>query len=75
MSRALMSVLWPSFLAAGIGCGLTFTLLDPGTMMVLGKPLAMSNTAVYTLGFLTLWALATMSSGLTWFLMATQEKH
>ena len=71
MNRYVMWVLWPSFIAAGIGVGILFTLVDPAELVVLGQPLHASRTAVYTLGFFVLWAICAVASALSCFLFAT----
>ena len=61
MAKYLMWVLWPSFLAAGMGVGIIFALVDPTELVVLGQPLHASRTAVYTLGFFILWAICALA--------------
>ena len=73
MAKYMMWVLWPSFLAAGMGVGLVFTLVDPTELVVLGQPLHASRTAVYTLGFFILWVICAVSSALSCFLQATSS--
>jgi hypothetical protein len=68
-----MWVLWPSFLAAGIGTGIVFTLLDPAELVVLGHPVAASRNGVYSLGFFILWAICAAASALSCFLQATHH--
>jgi hypothetical protein len=75
MAKYLMWVLWPSFIAAGIGVGIIFTLIDPTELIILGYPLHLSRTAVYTLGFFILWAVCATSSALSSFLQATEPRH
>ena len=74
MSKYIMWVLWPSFIAAGIGVGIIFTLLDPGELVGLGQPLHAGKTAVYTLGFFILWAICAAASVMSCFLQATSRK-
>lgn len=73
VAKYLMWVLWPSFIAAGMGVGIIFTLLDPAELVILGYPLQASRTAVYTLGFLILWLICTVASALSCFLQATSH--
>ncbi len=75
MARYLMWVLWPSFIAAGLGVGIIFTLIDPTELVVLGYPVHASRTAVYTLGFFVLWAICTVASALSCFLQATSHAY
>jgi hypothetical protein len=61
-------VLWPSFIIAGIGEGIFFTLFDPIDLQLFGEPLVLGRNAVYTIGFFGFWLLAAASSALTCFL-------
>lgn len=74
MAKYVMWVLWPSFLAAGIGVGVIFTLVDPQELTILGQPLHGSRLAVYTLGFFVLWAICALASALSCFLLATSRE-
>jgi hypothetical protein len=69
MSRLMMTILWPSFLMAGISVGIIFSLVDPGTLVVLGNSLEMSNVVIYSIGFFIFWFLGAIASGLTALLM------
>ena len=73
MAKYLMWVLWPSFIGAGIGVGIIFTLVDPTELIILGYPLHLSRIAVYTLGFFILWAICAASSALSSFLQASDR--
>ena len=64
MQRAIW-ILWPSFIVGGVAEGIFFTLFDPIDLHLFGDPLALSRTAVYTIGFFGFWALAAASSALT----------
>ena len=70
-----MWVLWPSFIAAGLGVGIIFTLVDPTELVILDQLLHASSTAVYTLGFFILWAICTVASALSCFLQATSHAY
>ncbi len=69
--RHAMWILWPSFVVAAAAEALFFTLFDPSTLEILGRPLALSRTAVYTGGFFSFWLLAAASSAFTCFLQRT----
>ena len=71
MAKYMMWVLWPSFLAAGMGVGLVFTLVDPTELVVLGHPVHAGRMAVYTLGFFILWSICAVASSLSCFLQTT----
>ena len=67
--QKLLSILWPSFLVAGIAEGLFFTLIDPQELYLLGEPVRLSRMATYSLGFLCFWAICAASSLVTWYLL------
>jgi hypothetical protein len=69
MVKNLMWVLWPSLIAAGMDVGIIFTLIDPTELIVLGHPTHLSRTAIYTLGFFILWAICSVASALSCFLL------
>jgi hypothetical protein len=69
ISRLLMTILWPSFLMAGISVGIIFSLIDPGTLVVLGNSLELSNVVIYSIAFFIFWFLGAIASGLTALLM------
>ena len=73
MAKYLMWVLWPSFIAAGMGVGIIFTLIDPTGLVILGYPVHASRMAMYTLGFFILWAICAVASALSCFLQATSH--
>lgn len=70
MPKYFMWILWPAFIAAGIGVGILFTFIDPEAIAMHGTPLNLGRIAVYTLGFLFLWALCAASSTLSLFLQS-----
>ena len=70
MLKQIMWILWPSFIAAGIGVGMVFTLIDPMELQVLGTSGQVSSTMIYSLGFFVLWAIAAMASAMSCFLAA-----
>ncbi len=63
--RTVMQILWPAFLAATIGDGLLFSLVDHDDMVVLGHSHAGQRMAAYTLGFFAMWLVCALSSALT----------
>lgn len=73
MAKYMIWVLWPSFVAAGMGVGIIFTLVDPTELVILGYPLHAGRIAVYTLGFFILWAICAVASALSCFLQATSN--
>ncbi len=73
MLKQIIWILWPSFIAAGIGVGIIFTLIDPMELVVLGDRVHASRTAIYSLGFFVLWAIAAMASAMSCFLAVGVE--
>ena len=71
MAKYVMWVLWPSFIAAGMGVGIVFTLVDPTELVILGQPIHAGRVAIYTLGFFVLWTICAVASALSCFLLAT----
>jgi len=62
--QRLASVLWPSFLLAGLGTVGLFTAFDPREVgACLGREV--DRLGAYTVGFFLLWALTASSSALT----------
>ncbi len=69
MSRLLMTILWPSFIMAGISVGVIFSLIDPDTLVVNGNNIELSNVVVYSISFFIFWFLGAIASALTALLM------
>ena len=67
MKRAIY-ILWPSFVVAGLGEILFFTVFDPQELYLFGEPSRLSRLAVYSIGFFLCWAFAAVSSAFTCFL-------
>jgi hypothetical protein len=65
--RQAMNILWPSFLAAGLGEVIFFTAVDPADFEV-------SRLAAYSVGFFCFWLLAASSSALTCFLQRSADQ-
>ena len=68
--KAASVILWPSFIFAGIGAALFFSLHDPVDLSFVG-PLEFGRQAGYTVGFFLFWAIGAGSSWLTWLLAST----
>ncbi|HYG43402.1 MAG TPA: hypothetical protein VEA17_10820 [Bordetella sp.] len=66
--RLLVVILWPSFLAAALGCGLAFALIDPLDILVLGR-WQPGRIGFYTVSFFVLWTVVALSSALTAWLV------
>ncbi len=65
--KRLIYILWPSFIVAGIATGVFFTLFDPTDLRFFDREIALTRTAVYSVGFFLFWVFAAGSSALTCF--------
>ena len=65
MNPRTLTILWPSFMMAGILEGLVFSVVDPGELRFGPTPIDVSPQAVYTLAFLAFWAVLSTSGALT----------
>jgi hypothetical protein len=67
-SSKLIWLLWPSFLVAGIGNAVFFTVFDPEHLAAFGEPVHVSRIAVHSIGFFAFWAMTITSNALVAFL-------
>lgn len=66
LAQLAMSVLWPSFLMAGVLEMLTFAVVDPGSLHWFGgAPIEWPPLAVYTVTFFIFWGVIATGSALT----------
>ncbi|MFZ4651139.1 MAG: hypothetical protein ACOYLV_10535 [Rubrivivax sp.] len=73
LERAL-SILWPSFVTAGILETLLFAVVDPAALSWFGgEPMELSRQAVYTLTFLLLWGVIALGCSITALLLHEQD--
>lgn len=69
MLRLVMSILWPSFLAAIIAEGCFFSLFDPRELLQhIDSQLDWPPIAGYTIGFFFFWVCCALASMLTYYL-------
>ena len=73
MKNAIL-ILWPSFIIAGVGEVLFFTVFDPKELYLFGEPSSLSRLAVYSIGFFLCWAFAASSSAFTCFLRRSADE-
>jgi len=64
-SQQIISVMWPSFLTAGVATILLFSAFDPQLIVSVSGYGEISRMGGYTMGFFILWLLTTTSSALT----------
>jgi hypothetical protein len=72
--RNLIWIFWPSFIVAGVAEAVFFTAFDPQELVVLGEPVMLSRTAVYSIGFFAFWAVTAAASALTCFLQSSAQQ-
>lgn len=70
----LYTVLWPSFLVAGVAEGIFFTVINPQELYLFGQPVEFSHTATYSFGFFAFWTLCATSSWLTSYLLRSADE-
>jgi hypothetical protein len=63
--QRIVSVLWPSFLTAGVATIVFFTLFDPVELSLIAGGPEISRMAGYTFGFFCFWLLTATSCALT----------
>jgi hypothetical protein len=63
-----VSILWPSFVVAGVANALFFTVFDPEELIAFGEPVNFSRIGAYSLGFFGFWAVGSASLALARFL-------
>ena len=70
MNPRLMTILWPSFVMAGVLEGAVFSVVDPADLRWMGQlPIELSPMAVYSLSFLAFWCVISTSGALTTLLL------
>lgn len=62
--RALMWILWPSFVVAAVTSAVVFALIDPQDVVFLDH-LRADRQLVYTASFFFFWAMTALSSAFT----------
>jgi len=67
--QRISSILWPSFITAGIANSIFFTFFDPDALLYAAGYPTMSNIAVYSIGFLLFWLLTSSSCIMTSYFM------
>jgi hypothetical protein len=68
-----LTILWPSFLMAGVLDGIVFSLVDPADGQVVRFASGVSPPGIYTLGFFVFWCVIACASGMTALLVVERE--
>lgn len=67
--QRVSSILWPSFITAGIANSLFFTFIEPQALLYAGGFEQVSNINVYSIGFFLFWLLTSSSCLMTCYFM------
>jgi len=73
--QKVTSVLWPSFLTAGVATILFFTVFDPQLLMAIGGFEHVSRLGGYTIGFFLFWLLTASTCVLTCYFQRPCQKQ
>ncbi len=65
MSPRALTILWPSFIMAGVLEGIVFSMIDPAELRFGDHAIDASPQAIYTLSFMAFWAVLSTSGALT----------
>jgi hypothetical protein len=74
MFQRIISILWPSFLVAGVADIIFTTLFDPLEIMYRGEAIFENRIAAYTVDFFIFWLIAISSSMLTCYFQRTSNE-
>lgn len=67
----VLSVLWPSFVTAGVLEALVFVVVDPGSLQVFGRePVDLTPQVVYSVTFLIFWGVISVGGAITALLLS-----
>lgn len=75
LGRRLAIIIWPAFLAAGVLEIAVFAFVDPAAVRAPdGRPLGLSDTAIYSLAFFVFWAIVSVGCFLALRLACSAEE-
>lgn len=67
--QRISSILWPSFITAGIANSFFFTFFEPQALLYAAGYNPLSNITVYSVGFFLFWLLTSSSCVMTSYFM------
>jgi len=73
MRYRTLTILWPSFLMAGVLDGIVFSLVDPADSHLVRFASDVTPQGIYTIGFLVFWCVIACASGMTALLVVEQD--
>jgi hypothetical protein len=74
MIRLALTILWPSFVMAGVLEALVFAVVDPADVRMQHIGVEPSPQAIYTLAFLIFWGLLSTSGAISTLLLVEIEE-
>lgn len=73
--QRVIAVLWPSFITAGVGTILFFSMVDPHSLIDCGSIPDLSRLGVYSVGFFLFWLLTLSACLLTCYFQRPCRNH
>lgn len=73
-AQQLVSIFWPSFIIAGFGVMIAFTLIDPNDIISPAWFVQLDRLEAYTVGFLFLWVLTSCACALTCYFQKPEHR-
>lgn len=71
----VLSVLWPSFVAAGVLEALVFVVVDPAALHWFGRqPVELSPQGIYSVTFLIFWGVISIGGAITALLLSPDRR-
>lgn len=74
MQQRIITILWPSFLAAGLGTIVLFEVVNPYDLIGPAWLIRFGTLEIYTLGFIFLWSISALACYLTCYFQSPADK-
>lgn len=75
MRRLALTILWPSFVMAGVLEALVFAVVDPADVRLAPFGVEATPQGIYTLAFLLFWGLLSTSGAISTLLLVEIDPH
>jgi len=75
MRRLALTILWPSFVMAGVLEALVFAVVDPADVRLETFGVEPTPQGIYTLAFLLFWGLLSTSGAISTLLLVEIDPH
>ena len=73
-SQQVISILWPSFMAAILASGVFFSAFDPRDLLPFDLDIEISPLAAYSIGFFLFWIISAISSAGTLYFAISNSR-